>query len=352
MKATSGDSVSVVRWPPAPSPGGTIGVVAVIFFVFFAILSAMSLFGVAFQSLPRVAALILLVIFLSLAAVFGYLLYGYATIRYELTADQLTIRWTGKRFEIPIGSVQQIVPAVERLDPNAPGWKRFWPGYYVGEQASLSGLVTIVATLRPRRQLLLVTRDHHFAISPERPVLFLEAFAQLRGALEGAVIGAKSEWQPAALTARFVEAGWTTPFPATESEPAVAGKDVVSRPLGQAFESGGSAALPRLWSDPISSGLLIGALLIDIAITLFILVRYDRFPSALAIHWNSSGVADRFAPTRQIWSIPLITWLVTVANVALAWFVDTFDRFAARFLLAASLAIEFAALFAIYWLTH
>jgi len=294
----------------------------------------------------------LFIIFVGLAAIFGYLLYGYATMRYELTADQLTIRWAGRRHEIPIGAVQQIVPAVERLDPNPTGWQRFWPGYYVGEQATLSGLVTVVATLRARRQLLLVTRDYQFAISPERPVLFLEAFAQLRGSVVDESTETVADWQPASLTARFVEAGWTTSYPATRPAKADAGMTAAGRSSAQVIEAGQPAALPRLWSDPVAARLLIAALILDIALTLFVLVRYDTFPQTLAIHWDRSGVADRFAPTRQIWTIPLITWLVTIANFAFAWFVDGFDRFAARFLLSASLVVEFAALIALYWLIH
>jgi hypothetical protein len=352
MKATSGESASVVRWPPAPSPGGVIGLIAIIFCLFFAILAALSLAGDTSVALPRIVALALVIIFIMLAGAFGFLLYGYATMRYELTADQLTIRWASTQHDIPIGAVHEIVPAVERLDPNPPGWQRFWPGYYVGEQATLSGLVTIVATLRPRRQLLLVTRDYQFAISPERPVLFLEAFAQLRCALQEASPDKADEWQPAVLTARFVEAGWTTPYPAARPKKVVAESTTGGEDSVRAVAAGSSAALPRLWSDPIASGLLIAALVIDIGLTLFIFVRYNSFPQSLAIHWNSSGVADRFAPTRQIWSIPLITWLVTIANIAFAWFVDAFDRFAARFLLAASLVVEFAALIALYWLIH
>jgi hypothetical protein len=161
-----------------------------------------------------------------------------------------------------------------------------------------------------------------------------------------------TDWQPAALTARFVEAGWTTPYPATRQAKVERGAATVGRATIQTVDAGGSAALPRLWSDPIASGLLIAALVLDIVLTLFILVRYDSFPQTLAVHWDSSGVADRFAPTRQIWTLPLITWLVTAANVAFAWLVDRYDRFAARFLLAASLGIELVALIALYWLLH
>jgi hypothetical protein len=197
---------------------------------------------------------------------------------------------------------------------------------------------------------LLVTRDYQYAISPERPVLFLEAFAQLRGAVRDDAAGEEAGWQPAALTGRFIEAGWTTPYSSTAS-PSFGGSVPADQPRPLLpVETGRSAALPRLWSDPVASGLLIAALVLDIALTLFILVRYDHFPEMIAIHWDSRGMADRFAPTRHIWTIPLITWLVTIANVAIASVVDGFDRFSARFLLAASLAVELAALIALYWM--
>jgi uncharacterized membrane protein len=89
-------------------------------------------------------------------------------------------------------------------------------------------------------------------------------------------------------------------------------------------------------------------LLVDIAIIVIIMLRYKSLPDTLAVHWSVGGVPDRFGPTRQIWTIPIVTWIVTIGNLAIAWGVSPVDRFAARFLLVSTLVVELMALIALY----
>jgi uncharacterized membrane protein len=109
---------------------------------------------------------------------------------------------------------------------------------------------------------------------------------------------------------------------------------------------------PRLLQDSLSVGFIAAAVLLDFAIMLIVVLRYSSLPDMLVMHWNVDGAPDRIGPTRQIWIIPIISWLVTIGNFAFAWGVDAIDRFAARFLLAATLVVELMALIALYMLIH
>ena len=360
MKATANDSESTIHWPPAASPGGVIGVLGIILSVFLGALFLLVLTGPISLPIPHIIVAIFLILFVIIGFVFAFLLYSFVTIRYDLSPEQLVIRWGRQRHIVPLNAIQQILPAVERLGTDPGGWQKFWAGYYVGSQPSLSGLVTVVATLKVRRQLLIVTRDRQFAISPERPVLFLEAYAHLRRALDAERPEGGATLQPDELTARFADAGWTTQYPAITRASSNPGAPV-SPDSPMIFPSSAVAAKerrrtptarsrPRLLSDTLAIGLTATALLLNIVIVLLIALRYQSLPSTLALHWNASGVPDRVGSTRQIWIVPVITWLVTIGNLALAWAVDAIDRFASRFLLFATLMVDLLALIALYML--
>jgi hypothetical protein len=358
VKVTAAKTDLTTRWPPAASPGGFIGILGIVLSAFLCGLFLLVLSGQIALPIPRAVAAALAVIFLMLGIAFAYLVYGYVTISYELSPEQLVICWAQQRHVVPLSAIQQIVPAVERLGGDSRRWQKFWVGYYVDSLPSLSGLVTVVATLKVRRQLLIVTRDRQFAISPERPVLFLEAYAQIRSARDHQRPGAAEGVQPGELTARFADAGWTMPVPAinrsiSTSEPADYRSDLSPFPRSsEAYDS------PEVTSTPLASanflrgaiGFLVAAVLLDIVIMAVIMARYNRLPETLVLHWNGDGAPDRFGSTRQIWIIPTITWLVTIGNFALAWGVAAIDRVASRFLLAATLVVELMALIALYML--
>ncbi|HVB64397.1 MAG TPA: DUF1648 domain-containing protein [Nitrolancea sp.] len=360
MKVSTTPSDSTTRWPPAASPGGYIGILGVVLSLLLSGLLLFVLTGHIAHPIPRVIAAALMLVFLILGITFAYLLYGYVTINYELSPEQLVICWARQRHVVPLTAIHQIIPAVERLGANPRGWQKFWVGYYVYSLPSLAGLVTVVATMKTRRQLLVVTRDRQFAISPERPVLFLEAYARFRRAVDLQRPGSVEGVQPGDLTTRFADVGWTAQVPAMTPPTAMSGPadyrdaHLPTPSAPAATESHWSAEASQtpanFLNDSRSIGFVVAAVLLNVLIMLTILLRYKSLPETLVLHWNGKGVPDRFGPTRQIWIIPTITWLVTIGNFGLAWMVAAFDRFASRFLLAATLAVELMALVALYML--
>src|SRR5690606_13266285 len=109
-------------------------------------------------------------------------------------------------------SIRHIGPAIDQIEERPGGWQRFWPGYYVGTRRAKVGNVRVIATLPLRRQLLISTADRDFAISPERPVLFVEEYGRLRRALDLQRTGGFPTVAPGQVAHRLAEAGCTKQY--------------------------------------------------------------------------------------------------------------------------------------------
>lgn len=334
------------RWQAAASPGGLIGVLAIVLALMLTGGTLLLITGHTSLPVPTLIAWLALAVFIVLIVALSYLVYGYVTIAYEFTSDHLTIRWAGQEHVIDLGAIQQILPAVDRLGDNPGRWRRFWTGYYVGSENGPSGYVTVIATLPVRRQLLIVTADRQFAISPERPVLFVEEYGRLRQALDYTRTGQATASGSGESVERLAKAGWTMQYPvvkpdmppqsATASSAGAGTRPAAGRSRARARRKLASTTRPTILNDRIAQFLLGISVVMNVAIIIFVLARYSSLPSSIALHWNVNGDPDRIGSPREIWIIPIITAIVAIANFILAWSIDTFDRFAARFLLAAS----------------
>ncbi len=343
------------RWRSAASPGGLIGILAAIVSLLLAGGSLAVILGQASLPIPMAVVWVAFVTFLALAGGLAYLVYGYLSITYELGEQTLVIGWANRRYVLDLATIQHIGPASEVIEERPERWQPFWPGYYVGTHTGKIGSVRVVATLPLSRQLLVSTGDRHFAISPERPVLFLEEYGRLRRALDEQRSGTFPTIQEGEGARQLKDAGWTVEFPtlmarspapevdSQEAEPD-AGTGSVARRGWFIFPEGISPVLrPLLLNDPIALGLLGLAVLLNVVMVIYILLQYDSIPSSITLHWNVNGFPDRIGSPREVWIVPLITGLVTIANFLLAWSIVTFDRFAARLLLGATCLVQLVA---------
>lgn len=351
---TAEPDTSTRGWRPAASPGGMIGGLGIVVCLLLASAALTAVVGRSPSTLPRMALLGAGAALIVLALALIVLLWGYLTIGYELSDRELLIRWGTRRERIPLDTISHVGPATELLGEHRGGWQRFWPGYYVSERQSTAGPVQTVATLPPRRQLVISTVTRLYAISPEHPVLFVEEYGRLRRALGPGETGpGVPEQGQGAL--RLVSAGWTGPVPIVmpkrprlDDGPADGGVDVETparEPEHPAGTSPGTAArVPaRLIEDSVAIGILAATVALTLGLIAYILTRYSALPATIPLHWNAAGVPDRVEPRRAIWTIPLIGVLVALANLGLAWSVARFDRFAARFLLAATCLVDLVA---------
>lgn len=341
-----------VRWRAAASPGGLIGILAAVVCFMLAIGALLVLVGRASLPLPGAVPWVGFGLFLGLTLAFGYLVYGYLSIGYELGERSLVIRWAHRRYPIDLEQIAHIGPAIEVLDERPGRLHPFWPGYYVGLRRGSLGPVRVIATLPPRRQLVVSTGEQHFAISPERPVLFVEEYGRLRRALDLERSGAFPTVEAGAGAQRLADAGWTTQYPTITPEakptPSAPRRTRLARPPQIETAPELSPALrPTLLGDAMAIGLLALAVLVNVLMVVAILVRYESIPPAIALHWSAAGLPDRIGSPREIWTLPVITGIVTVANFVLAWSIVGFDRFAARLLLAATCIVQLGALVAL-----
>ena len=333
------------RWRPAPSAGSLVGILGLL-------LCAGGIAGLLLRTLPATAGnrAALFAVWggvAALAAVGGalaVLLWGYLTLSYTLDdrdGSALILRWAWRRVRIPLEEIEYLGPARPILaattapDPQAGSLAPFlwpWPGYYLGAlRDEALGRIRLFATLPPRRQLLVCSARGSFGISPDRPAQLMARYQELREAAAA---------QPPA-------AGLFPPLTSRPPLPAAALEDDEETALpplagaGQrAFDERTAGPPPALFQDRPSVALILAGGALVAAMVWFIVLRWDAVPQTLPLHYNATGEPDRIGTPREILILPLITALVAVANIALAWSVVRFDRFAARLLLSGTCLVQ------------
>src|SRR5919199_6510088 len=326
------------RWRPAPSAGGLVGLLA-------CLLSLAGIAGLVLRVIPGTSgaaqvASWALVALLAVAAVgSAALLWGYYRLGYAIEDGPeaaLVLRWAWMTIRIPLDEIEYLGPARQLLRLPGPGERRWlwpWPGYYLAAvHDEALGRVQLLATVPPRRQLLVCSARGSFGISPDRPAQLMDRYAH---------------WREAARSAPFALPP-LLPVP-PQSAPSVEDDDggeasggALAQP-GSGWAVGGAPGLAVLLRDRAAVGLLLLGGGLIAAMLWFILLRYEAVPSALPLHYSATGVPDRIGTPREIFVLPLITALVAAANIALAWSVARFDRFAARLLLSGTCLVQLVA---------
>lgn len=321
---------SAATWRAAPSPGTLIGLVALM----CAIGTAAALAWRVVPALAETAAIAgWLAVVLLLVIAFGIviLLWGLLTLRYTLSVGdpepELVIRWAWTRIRVPIADIEYFGLARHLVRPTRAYRALPWPGYYRGglDDESL-GRISVYATLPIRRQLVVCSSRGAFGISPDRPADMMAAVADARQAAAPLESWALGEGGPAptALPRR------PTPLSAASS---------AREPEDEDDDTSASSLL----RDRIAVGLVLAAGALVTLMLWFIVLRFDRVPAALPLHYSATGQPDRIGTPREIFILPLIAALAAVGNIALASSVVRYDRFAARLLTGGTLLVQVVA---------
>jgi len=260
------------------------------------------------RSQPLGAGLVLtsalLVLALSLAALWLYGLIELLSLRYVVDRNGITIRTAFARQTIPHA-------AIERLEAGRcgapPGHVQglSWPGYTRGT-VTLPGVgpVTIWGTEPLDRQLCIVTPDMTYAISPSDQESFLQHYAMRREL--GALVA-----MPLALT-----------------------------PIG--------IAAWGVWKDRVFWIAAAVGLALSAALAALSIVRYSTLPTIIPLHWNAQGQPDRFSPRAGIFAIPEIGAIILLLNLVLAIVLHQRQRPASRLLAWGAVCVQIA-LWAAAW---
>jgi hypothetical protein len=372
-----GDDEAV--WGASASFGKLIGVVLI---ALAGVLLAIAVWRVTeTEGNSRLLALAAAVMFAIAVVALVYLQRGLYSIRYVLGDDHLTIAWLNERHTIPFEDIRAITYD-PRGDLRARGYERFWPGFFVSTMQMRDGVWHSVATQEPGRRIRFTTSRGIYAISPERPVLFLSELARRRQGVtglsqpEGLPQRLPTSWPqpPVRLPDRPISVPIPTrqapspsdtgPLPAPPTEARVPPPSTTpghqqraarppTEPVGQQVRERDwlfvyrTLFRERLLGDQVASGLLAVGVMLPLLMIAFLYSQYEGIPASIPLHWNAHGEVDQFGTRRELWRLPLLSVVVLVFNTLLATLVLTVDRFLARFLTAATLvaqAIAFIAL--------
>ncbi len=296
----TGGGYPTMDFESAPSPGRWIGSVAVALLLVTEIGLLVLLRRTGPGPMAALLALSAFALFVAIARLV-YPLWGLFSLRYRVARDGIAIRWASTTQIIPMQAITHILsgrPYAGRLR----GLR--WPGQEVGRTAVATddGQIRptlVYATTGPESQLLIVTPDLAYAISPADRAAFLAEF-QTRRRL-GPVQSLRQE---------TAHAPW----------------------LGLS-----------LWQDGLTVRLLATALLLVALATAWLLWNYPNLPSRLNLALRPGGV-EPAAPASlrsrdQLWSLPLLAAAATIFNGIVAGAVHRRARIAATLLAAGALAV-------------
>lgn len=164
-----------MRFRATPSRGGWVGLAALLVLLTLGAGLAWGLLST--PPGPRSVLLAALLLpTLAAATLVGYQLWGYLSLRYEVSRDGLLIRWAATSQVIPMPEIEQVL-AGRPYEARLSGLR--WPGQEVGrtlvvDNEGVARETLVYATTPPAEQILVVTRALSYAISPEDRDGFLQ----------------------------------------------------------------------------------------------------------------------------------------------------------------------------------
>lgn len=108
----------------------------------------------------------------------------------------------------------------------------------------------------------------------------------------------------------------------------------------------------ELVNDPPSLAMIAAAILSLALMAVVVANRANVLPASFATHVSASGVLDNFAARESIWRLPLLTTMLTLMDIGIAWIIMRLDRFAGRILIGGALlmqCIAWVAVFRLLW---
>ena len=215
---------------------------------------------------------------LLLLAYLAYRIAAAFTLEYWVDRDAVTVVWGPTRQIVPIGQIRRIQRGVaNQATAHARPWHWPCPDRRRVHCAGL-GMVNAYATRPLSEQLILVTDEDSYGISPADPEGFLTA-----------------------LQARYA--------------------------LGAARPRSVELVRPPLWTWPLwhdrGALLLVGLGLLGVLVLFGALCfRFPFLSSDIPLHFDVSGLPDRIAPKAGLFALPiigLVTWVFNLATGILVY---------------------------------
>jgi len=206
----------------------------------------------------------------------GYQAYQLRDVSYSLDRNALVIRWGTTVEVVPTGDIREVSEG-SRIADRLRLWRLPLPGWWFGEgRHPTLGSVRAYATEPPERQLLIVTSQRSYLLSPNDMEGFFEAL-QVRLEMGPTRLVAPSRMLPAF-------ARW------------------------------------RIWRDRPALVLLALAWALNLTIFAVSLARYPELPTQIALHFDANGFPDRMGSKQQLF-VPIFFSLAMLIISTTAGFV-------------------------------
>lgn len=217
-----------------------------------------------------------------------YYTYALRHTSYAVDRNAFVIRWGAVREIVPMGEVQRVLPATEiasalrfRRVP-LPGW---WSG--MASHPEL-GRIRLYATAPPDRQVVIVTPEMSYAVSPPDVAEFVQAFD----------VRFRMGPTQAVRHARLAPAAFNL----------------------------------ALWREPVALLLLLLPVLLNLVMFGLAFARYPALTDPIVLHFNTAGLPDRFGQPALAFSPAVIALGLLALDMFLGALVYRLDKLAAYLL--------------------
>ncbi len=99
-------------------------------------------------------------------------------------------------------------------------------------------------------------------------------------------------------------------------------------------------AVTLLWRDRTLQVSLILALLVNVALLVYLVVRFEALPDPLPLHFDRAGLPDRIEAKTGLFGLPVIGLFVLALNVVIGMLVHRRERAASMLLAASALVVQ------------
>jgi hypothetical protein len=240
----------------------------------------------------------LIMVLLALLVIAGWLAYRTAaafTLGYEMDRNGLYITWLGNRAVVPLDRITSI--DVGAFEARLPLPLIQGIGYYWGAARLPGGQrLHLFATRPPARCLVVYTPEGAYALSPADLDAFVQDLEQRRN------LGA-------------------------------------AKPLTTKLQSS-RIFLYAFWNDPTVRGLLLLALLLNLAAVGVLAARYPELAPLVEMRFDATGEVAELRPRHQALFLPLAAFGLSLLNMALGLALYHRERLGARLLQGASVIVQ------------
>ncbi len=261
-----------MTFKPAPSPDRWHAFLVVLGLLLLDVIVGRAIAARPIDGLSFLLALWILVS-LAGAAYLAYRVLCAFTLEYWVTRDGVTVVWGVSRQIVPLTHIQRIQRGAQPVGPDRR-WPWHWP--YTERRrlwGAHVGVVNSYATRPLSEQIILVTEQECYGLSPADPEQFLDAL-QARCALGPA--------RPLVLELRRPPL-WTW----------------------------------GLWQDRSAQVLILAGLVLVLAMFGALAFRFPELPPAVPLHFDARGVPDRIAAKSGLFALPIIGLISWLANLAI-----------------------------------